>query len=277
MRVSLNLKDGNLVLKTPYSRDLVDDLKASIPTIARRWDPSNKVWVIAYMHGQDIIEVVERNLGIQLAIPKQVTYADPQPVTRLLKIEYIGAAKERENGDITATGYCNGEWSVSFPLKVLRRYFEGDSNGSIKPDGAPTYYAVLGVAKNATDRDIKRAYRIAAKTWHPDLNDTPDAPTQFRQIRTAYEILSDGQQRRKYDAGLYLQSKAGRGKGGGAITEYAIWLPPKRCGYVTVVGKEFMGRMSVERILRWDDIIESGLIMVSFWPKGATMFEADWV
>lgn len=61
------------------------------------------------------------------------------------------------------------------------------------------YYEVLGVDKNATQDQIKSAYRKLAKQYHPDLNKSPDAPEKFKEVQEAYEILGDEQKRKTYD------------------------------------------------------------------------------
>ncbi len=62
------------------------------------------------------------------------------------------------------------------------------------------YYEVLGVSKNATDKEIKSAFRRLAKKYHPDLNkDNPEAAEKFKEIGEAYEVLSDENKRRQYD------------------------------------------------------------------------------
>jgi len=64
------------------------------------------------------------------------------------------------------------------------------------------YYQVLGVPKNAAEKDIKSAYRRLARKWHPDANPTDQkaAEEKFKEIQEAYEVLGDPEKRRKYDA-----------------------------------------------------------------------------
>lgn len=63
------------------------------------------------------------------------------------------------------------------------------------------YYKVLGVQKNATTEEIKKAYRKLARQYHPDLNpNDPEASKRFQQINEANEVLSDTEKRKKYDA-----------------------------------------------------------------------------
>src|SRR6187401_2799787 len=62
------------------------------------------------------------------------------------------------------------------------------------------YYHTLGVDKNATDEDIKKAYRKLARKYHPDLNpNDKEANKKFQQINEANEVLSDPEKRKKYD------------------------------------------------------------------------------
>ncbi len=61
------------------------------------------------------------------------------------------------------------------------------------------YYEALGVQKNASDAELKAAYRKKALEWHPDRNKSPQAAEKFKEINQAYEVLSDLQKRQSYD------------------------------------------------------------------------------
>ncbi|XP_044310489.1 dnaJ homolog subfamily B member 9 [Varanus komodoensis] len=64
---------------------------------------------------------------------------------------------------------------------------------------AESYYDVLGIPKNASDRQIKKAFHKLAMKYHPDKNKSPGAEAKFREIAEAYETLSDENKRREYD------------------------------------------------------------------------------
>lgn len=65
---------------------------------------------------------------------------------------------------------------------------------------AKDYYKVLGIDKNASDDDIKRAYRKLAKKYHPDTNpNNPEAEARFKEVNEANEVLSDKDKREMYD------------------------------------------------------------------------------
>lgn len=81
------------------------------------------------------------------------------------------------------------------------------------------YYEVLGVAKGATDDQLKSAYRKQAKKYHPDLNpDNAEAEAKFKEVNEAYEVLSNKEKRARYDqfgfAGVDPSYGAGTGAGG---------------------------------------------------------------
>src|SRR5436853_5850157 len=84
------------------------------------------------------------------------------------------------------------------------------------------YYEVLGLNRDASEEDIKKAYRKLAMKWHPDRNpDNPKSEERFKEAKEAYEILADPAKRSAYDqfghAGVEQQGAAGPGGGFGDI------------------------------------------------------------
>ena len=73
------------------------------------------------------------------------------------------------------------------------------------------YYDVLGVSRDATSEQIKKAYRKLAMRYHPDVADTADAAEKFKEIGEAYEVLHDANKRAMYDRGVDPMASGGFG------------------------------------------------------------------
>ncbi|MDF2668503.1 MAG: molecular chaperone DnaJ [Paenibacillus sp.] len=73
------------------------------------------------------------------------------------------------------------------------------------------FYDVLGVDKGASDDDIKKAYRKLARQYHPDVNKASDAETKFKEVKEAYDVLSDDQKRSTYDQYGHIDPNQGMG------------------------------------------------------------------
>ena len=77
-------------------------------------------------------------------------------------------------------------------------------------------YEILGVSKDASDAEIKKAFRRRARELHPDVNKAADAEDQFKELNEAYDVLSDPNKRAQYDRFGTIPGAAGGGYGGGS-------------------------------------------------------------
>jgi len=104
------------------------------------------------------------------------------------------------------------------------------------------FYQILGVPRDASQEDIQRAYRKLARTYHPDVNHDPGAEDRFKEASEAYDVLSDPQTRRRYDAfgrdfrqapedvdpETWRRARAGAGHAAGGNRRASNWFRAQR-------------------------------------------------
>ncbi|XP_055859399.1 protein tumorous imaginal discs, mitochondrial isoform X2 [Episyrphus balteatus] len=118
--------------------------------------------------------------------------------------QHVFSAKHSTKSLLSSTG--------SQPITTIIRSFH--RSGRLNKSD---YYQTLGVPKNASAKDIKKAYYQLAKKYHPDTNKDPNSGKKFQEVSEAYEVLSDEQKRREYDTyGQTTEDMNRAGYGAGA-------------------------------------------------------------
>ena len=92
----------------------------------------------------------------------------------------------------------------SYKILYLFLLFCSFCDGKLEP------YRILGVDRQASTQEIRKAYKNKAKEWHPDKNDSPNAQEKFMEISAAYELLSDAERRKNYDRHGVVDDQPGR-------------------------------------------------------------------
>ncbi|KNH07297.1 chaperone DnaJ protein [Perkinsela sp. CCAP 1560/4] len=113
------------------------------------------------------------------------------------------------------TKHCRAVSQEASLYGISTRWQGNFSPGTRKSASANDFYNLLGVSRNASQDDIKKAYRAKTKKYHPDVNPHPDAAKQFSEINQAYDTLKDSQRRSMYDMTGAPSSSTGAQPGGG--------------------------------------------------------------
>lgn len=266
-----------------YDRALVDEFKATVPPNARRWERGYRSfgsrgtkghWEVSAPYWDSVVALCEKR-GLTVIASGLTTL--PESKQYRIELDYMGLVRHRGGDLYTSSGWVDSDWNATFTLAVLQEWFKF----SINPGQMPTLFSVVGVDQNLVgvefDRALKKAYRRAARTWHPDINKEPEAHETFQKINNAYELLQDPMYRKRYAAGLHFQKAVDSGSavyGSNAIN----WRPPIRCGRLVIQATKTMGKYGIEKIFDWQDIKDGeGQTMVTYWRPGADFFSTRWV
>jgi len=120
---------------------------------------------------------------------------------------------------------------VLMSLRVEQTDAQRNRGGQKPQKEEKDFYKVLGLAREATTAEVKRAYRKLSLQYHPDKNKDPEATTKFAAINEAYEVLKDESKRRRYDQyGEEGLKENGRQRGGGGFDPFADFFGFNRGG-----------------------------------------------
>lgn len=254
--ISVTAEGGGLKVNTPYSSQFVAELKMEIPATSRKWDPNSKCWLVSKQYSDALKQIIDRNYSCDCVMPTVIA-ADNKVFEITFQADYVTNCKNE-----AASVHANGGWNAKIPEKVLRAWFK--QVGSTAP---ATLYGVLGIDKSASEVEIKKAYKRAARQWHPDVCREANAREMFESVKDAYQVLIDPLSRNKYNAGLMFEQMTMQGRYS-RPNKYTTFTPMLRCGNLTVKARRELGVIVVEEILAWDDITnELGQTMVSFWAE----------
>lgn len=264
-------------LFTPRDQGLIDELKATLPSGQRRWNPDKRAWVISSQHLQAVQSLCRKHLGGEAYVTGPISVA--RSSIYVIRLEYLGQPKQRQDMSWSSFGFVDAGWNAVFALPILATWFgfEIDKGGPINLKSSDPY-VILGVPRTADATAIKLAYRRAAKATHPDTNSEPDAADQFKRVNEAYELLKNPQALARMAAANFYLGSAPAPKSGGATPSDPNWRPPIRCGLLKIEATLAMGIYQVSKILDWKDIIDpvTGLTMVSSWKMGDTAPTIKW-
>lgn len=191
---------------------------------------------------QDAVEALTEGLNADQTNPTWRKEVLPKLAKAYLKLKNAAQALEFAEASVNEDDNCAACHCIKGEALILlekwddavrhtRRAHELDRNNGEYQDAVrraeaalrqsknKDYYKVLGVARDADDRSIKKAYRGLAMEWHPDKHSgkssLEEAEGKFRDIAEAYEILSDAEKRGKYDRGEPVDGQQQGQPGGG--------------------------------------------------------------
>ncbi|KAL8829115.1 MAG: hypothetical protein Q9191_002203, partial [Dirinaria sp. TL-2023a] len=186
-------EEGNVAFKSGKHRQAVDLYSQALEV-----DPSNKGTNSKILQNRAMASIKIKEYKSAVADCNRALALDPA---------YLKARKTLAR----ALG-ASGDWDAA--LKEFKSVQETnpsepgiskdirDAELELKKSKRKDYYKILGVEKEASDNEIKKAYRKLAIVHHPDKNpDDEDAAARFKEIGEAYETLSDGEKRARYDNG----------------------------------------------------------------------------
>jgi hypothetical protein len=298
--ITITIEAGYYAMRSPKDQTLIDELKAAIHYSKRSWNSAARAWIVEPSALPSLLRAIER-AGYALPEVPQMdgTAALIATIQRQIRIDYLGQCKERDGGIISALatenavnpytsfdGRTHYSWSIEILESALKEWFEHRSQaGAVN---GQTFYQVLCVVETATDYQIKSAHRRLARQWHPDVSAEDDAAEMFMRLTDAYNILRDPQTRKRYDAGLFFEREAAKPKEIGnewlvlhnarGVKMYKQYFrAPLRCGLVTAEGRQELKKFVVSKILKWEDITESGMTMTSSWNKATESIQVNWI
>jgi DnaJ-domain-containing protein 1 len=272
-------KTGYLV-KVPYNRDFIEDLKFNIGREGRKWDPAQKVWIVIFSEKKRLQMLLDKHYGAGVyQVPSPMA---PKGIVReSFQVRYIGMTKERYDllaKEPLAYGLITGGWNIIFPESVLKNWF------SYHGQDTKDLFSILGTTATNDLQKVKEAYRRMARQWHPDVCREENAHEMFIQIKEAYEQLDTPMKIKKYLAASALVASHAEAAAPSPSPAYRYrgsmegYRSPIRCGVIEVTGELIGMKFHVKEIHSWGDIInDQGQILIASWDRFHETVHEEWV
>lgn len=202
-------QEGNAAFKAGRYKEAIDTYSQALDV-----DPSNKNTNSKILQNRALCHTRQKSWKAAVADCERALELDPSYTkARKTRAKALGESGNWEEAvrDLKNIQEANpGEPGIA---KEIR-----DAEMELKKSKRKDYYKILGLTKDATEQEIKKAYRKLAIVHHPDKNpDDDDAADRFKEIQEAHETLSDAQKRERYDSGADLVDPNDMFGGGGGF------------------------------------------------------------
>lgn len=203
-------QEGNAAFKSGRYQEAIDIYSQALDV-----DPANKNTNSKILQNRALCHSRQKSWKQAIADCEKALELDPSYTkARKTKAKALGESGSWEDALRDLKAIAEENPSEPGIAKEIR-----DAEMELKKSKRKDYYKILGIQKDATETEVKKAYRKLAIIHHPDKNpDDADAADRFKEIQEAHETLSDPQKRERYDSGADLVDPSdmfGGGMGGG--------------------------------------------------------------
>lgn len=277
--------DGRIEVRSSYNMDANDAFRAIGPFFKVQWIPNLKVRAVWPNLLPDVQRIGSRYYGIDAPAP-MMRSTPSFGERRTIEAFYIGGEKSHGSDRWHSGMNLAGDFIYILPHALVRDWFD-----PFKPEPVheriqlddSSLYAMIGARPGATQDELKKAYRLAQRSWHPDFNPGDrTAHDMTIRINQAWETLKDPSRRAAYDAGLALMQSLDDDSEPDwmkSVKKQAQgWQLIKRNGLIDVTCDIYGDFHIVTAIHGWQDITNNqGQVLASSWDFNAARVVKSWI
>jgi hypothetical protein len=238
-------------------KGMLSEIKKSISKHNRRYCPETKRWYFDKSELSWISQIIRRS-GLDVIVTD--IGGETGTNTQEFCIEWI-ERQQSKRYVMPYSLYLKNRFIAEISFSEVRRYwFENPySRRKVFSAESNNFYKLLEVTNTASK-------------FHPDTSNEPDAHELFARINSAYKVLSNSKQRKKYDAAIKFSQLTNKPQNG--YEEFTG--PPVTCGRIKGSGKFHLGLFKIDTILKWQDVIKDGKIMCSIYNPMTKKYTVNW-